>query len=257
MLTVLSPSKTLDYETPPQTPQFTEPEFLADTEELIGILRGYDLKELGSLMDISEKLAELNVERYRNFSLPFTPANAKQALLAFKGDVYTDIEVDRYSDEDFRYAQDHVRTLSGLYGVLRPLDLMQPYRLEMGTRLETARGKNLYEFWGPKISQKLNAALRRQGDDVLLNLASNEYFHAVDRGALKARVVDISFLEERDGHWKPISFNLKRARGTMTNWIVRNRVNDPEDVKSFAEDRYYFSPERSSADSLVFLREPA
>lgn len=257
MLTVLSPSKTLDYETPPQTPEFTEPEFLVEAEELIEILRGYDVNALGALMDISEKLAELNVERYRTFSTPFTPGNARQSLLAFKGDVYTDFELDRYSDDDFRFAQDHVRTLSGLYGVLRPLDLIQPYRLEMGTRLETPRGKNLYEFWGPKVAQKLNVALRRQGDSVLLNLASQEYFNAVDRTTLRARVVDVGFLEEREGQWKTISFNLKRARGTMTNWIVRNRVDDPEDVKSFAEDRYYFSPERSSSDSLVFLREPA
>lgn len=257
MLTVLSPSKTLDFETPAQTPEFTEPEFLDDTRELVELLRGYDEAKLGELMSISEKLATLNVERYQTFSTPFTSSNAKQALLAFKGDVYTDIDIDRYDDADFRFAQDHVRILSGLYGVLRPLDLMQPYRLEMGTRLSTDRGKNLYEFWGDKIAKKLRAALVRQGDDVVLNLASNEYFDAVDQGALEARIVDVKFLEERKGEWKPITFNLKRARGTMTNWIVRNRIDDPEDVKSFAEDRYYFSPERSSADELVFLREPA
>lgn len=257
MLTVLSPSKTLDYDTVPQTSEFTEPEFLRDSEQLVEVLRDYDAGQLGELMHISDKLAELNVERYQSFSTPFEPGNAKQALLAFKGDVYTDFELDRYTDEDFRYAQDHVRVLSGLYGVLRPLDLIQPYRLEMGTRLETARGKNLYEFWGPKIAKKLNHALKRHDTPVLLNLASVEYFSAVDRAALDARIVDVNFLEERNGKWKPITFNLKRARGTMTNWIVRNRVDDPEDIKSFAEDRYYFSPERSSTDSIVFLREPA
>ncbi len=257
MLIVLSPSKTLDYETPPRTAEFTEPEFLDDTRELVEVLADYDEDALSNLMGISDKLANLNVERYQTFELPFTPGNAKQALLAFKGDVYTDFDLDAYDDEDFRFAQDHVRILSGLYGVLRPLDLMQPYRLEMGTKLDTERGSNLYEFWGDKIAKKLKAALKRQGDDILLNLASKEYFRSVDTATLGARIVDVNFLEERKGKWKPITFNLKRARGAITNWIVRNRITDLEDVKSFAEDRYYFSPERSSTDELVFLREPA
>lgn len=257
MITVLSPSKTLDYETPPQTQAFTEPPFLDSSDQLIGVLRKYDAKKLGKLMDISEKLSELNVGRYDAFELPFTPGNAKQALLAFKGDVYTDFRLDEYRDADFEFAQAHVRILSGLYGVLRPLDLMQPYRLEMGTKLKTAQGNNLYEFWGPRIAAALKDALASHGGDVLLNLASNEYFNAVDRNALGARIVSVAFLEERKGKWKPITFNLKRARGTMTDWIVRNRVDDIETIKDFAEDRYYFSPERSSLNELVFLRHPA
>ena len=257
MITVLSPSKTLNYETAPQTAEFTEPPFLDRSDELIEVLRGYDAKKLGKLMSISEKLSNLNVERYEKFQTPFTPANAKQALLAFKGDVYTDFRLDEYNDADFAFAQSHVRILSGLYGVLRPLDLMQPYRLEMGTKLKTEHGKNLYEFWGPRISEALNDALAEQGDEVILNLASNEYFNAIDRGALNARIVNVAFLEERKGKWKPITFNLKRARGTMTDWIIRNRVDDVETVKDFAEDRYYLSPERSSENEIVFLRHPA
>jgi cytoplasmic iron level regulating protein YaaA (DUF328/UPF0246 family) len=256
MITILSPSKTLDFDTPPQTPEFTEPQFLDDSEELVEILQDYDVEELGKLMDISEKLSTLNVERYQQWETPFTPGNAKQALMAFTGDVYRDFELDAYSDADFHFAQDHVRILSGLYGVLRPLDLMQAYRLEMGTRLENPRGKNLYEFWGTKIAENLNQASDAHAGDVLLNLASNEYFKSIDQGALSARVVDVRFLEQRKGKWKTITFNLKRARGTMTNWLVRNRIDDVARVPEFAEDRYYFSDERSSDDELVFLRHP-
>lgn len=256
MITILSPSKTLDFETPPPTPQFTGPQFLSDSEELVDILEEFDVEQLGNLMDISEKLSTLNVERYQEFETPFTPGNAKQALMAFTGDVYRDFELDAYSDADFQFAQDHVRILSGLYGVLRPLDLMQPYRLEMGTKLDNPRGSNLYEFWGTRIADNISQSLDAQGDDVLLNLASNEYFKSIDQGALNARIVKVKFLENRKGKWRTITFNLKRARGTMTNWIVRNRVDSVEKVTEFAEDRYYFSDERSSDDELVFLRHP-
>ena len=256
MISILSPSKTLDYDTPPQTPEFTEPRFMEETKELVSVLRDYSEKDLKKLMSISDNLAELNHERYQEFETPFSPGNAKQALMAFKGDVYRDLALDEYSDADFQFAQQHVRILSGLYGLLRPLDLMQPYRLEMGTKLETDRGARLYDFWGSKLAERLNEDLEAQGDDVLLNLASNEYFDSLDLDVLDARIVDVSFLEQRKGKWKTITFNLKRARGTMTDWIVRNRVNDVEKVKTFAEDRYYFSEERSDDDALVFLRHP-
>lgn len=256
MISILSPSKTLDYETPPQTPEFTEPRFMDDTRELAGILQDYSEKDLKKLMSISDNLAELNHERYQEFETPFTPGNAKQALLAFKGDVYRDFSLDEYSDADFQFAQQHVRILSGLYGLLRPLDLIQPYRLEMGTKLETDRGSKLYEFWGSQLSEKLNEDLEAQGDDVLLNLASNEYFDSLDLDVLDARIVKVGFLEQRKGEWKTITFNLKRARGTITDWIVRNRVDTIDKVKEFAEDRYYFSPERSSDNEIVFLRHP-
>lgn len=264
MLAVLSPSKTLDYETAPQTAQFTEPHFLDQSQQLIDVLRDYDAPALGKLMSISDKLSDLNVGRVASFETPFTPSNAKQALLAFKGDVYRDFELDAYDEDDFAFAQQHLRILSGLYGLLRPLDLMQPYRLEMGTKLPTARGKDLYEFWGSQIAAQLRQALDAQGDDILLNLASNEYFNAVDTAALGARVVNVNFLEQRNGTWKSITFNLKRARGTITNWVIRNRINDVEALKEFAEDRYYYSPERSTPEQhgkyfreIVFLRHPA
>ena len=258
MITVLSPAKTLDYDSPVAIEAYTVPPFLERTQELVDILKDYGPKKIKKLMKVSDKLAELNAGRFENFELPTEPSkNARQALLAFKGDVYRDFQLNKYREEDYDFAQQHVRILSGLYGVLRPLDLMAPYRLEMGTRLKTKRGNNLYEFWGTEIAQQLNEAVDAQGDNIVLNLASTEYFSSVDRSALTAQIISVAFLEERNGQWKPISFNLKRARGTMTDWIVRNRIDDPEDVKDFAEDRYYFSAPRSSKQELVFLRRAA
>ncbi len=255
MLVVLSPSKTLDFDSKPQTVQYTQPDFLDDSQQLIEILRDYDVDELRDLMDISEKLAALNVERYDAFSTPFSPDNAKPAITAFTGDVYRDFRLDDYAADDFDFLQQHVRILSGLYGLLRPLDLMQAYRLEMGTRLENARGKNLYEFWGHKITDAVNAALDAQGDDVLLNLASNEYFDSVDTDRLAGRVLNVNFKDFRKGKYKTITFYLKRLRGTMTDWMVRNRVTDPEALKGFDERNYYFSEEHSTDDEYVFLRD--
>lgn len=255
MIIVLSPAKTLDYETDPQTTTFTEPQMLDDASALIEVLKKKSNSDIKSLMSISDKLVELNVERYKSFETPFSTGNAKQALLAFKGDVYRDFPLDEYTEEDFVFAQKHVRILSGLYGILRPLDLMQPYRLEMGTKLKTENGKNLYEFWGEKISTGLNEAIGNQHDKTLLNLASQEYFKSVDRSTLDAEIVDVVFLENKKGTYKIVSFFSKRARGTMTNWIVQNRVKDVDTVKTFAEDGYYFSEERSQPKSLVFLRD--
>jgi cytoplasmic iron level regulating protein YaaA (DUF328/UPF0246 family) len=252
---VLSPSKTLDYDTTPQTDKFTQPDFLDDSTELIEILREYDIDGLRDLMDISEKLAVLNVERYDDFETPFTPDNAKAAITAFTGDVYRDFRLDEYDADDFDFLQAHARILSGLYGLLRPLDLMQPYRLEMGTRLENARGKKLYDFWGTKITDAVNAALDAQGDDVLLNLASNEYFNSIDTKKLAGRVLSVNFKDLRKDKYKTITFYLKRLRGTMTDWMVRNRVTDPEGLKGFNERNYYFSEERSTEDDYVFLRD--
>jgi cytoplasmic iron level regulating protein YaaA (DUF328/UPF0246 family) len=256
MLVVLSPSKTLDYDSKPQTDKRTQPDILDDSSELIEILREYDVDGLRDLMGISEKLAVLNVERYDTFETPFTPDNAKPAITAFTGDVYRDFRLDEYDADDFDFLQAHTRILSGLYGLLRPLDLMQPYRLEMGTRLENPRGKKLYDFWGHKITDAVNAALDAQGDDILLNLASNEYFDSIDTGALDGRVLNVNFKDLRDsGEYKTITFYLKRLRGTMTDWMVRHRVSDPEGLKGFDERNYYFSEERSTDDDYVFLRD--
>lgn len=256
MLAVISPSKSLDFESALPTDLHSEPQFLQEARALIDLLRGYDVDELQTLMGISEKLANLNAERYREFETPFTPGNARPAIFAFTGDVYTDFRLPEYREQDFDYLQGHLRILSGLYGLLRPLDLIQPYRLEMGTRLENERGKNLYEFWGHKITDALAAALKDlDGEPILLNLASNEYFDSVDKARLGARVISVNFKDLKNGAYKPITFYLKRARGTMVDWMVRNQVRAPEDLKAFAEQNYYYSADESSPDELVFLRD--
>ena len=257
MLLVISPAKTLDYDTPPATARFTQPQFLDHAQELIGQLRQMSPQQIGELMHLSDKLAALNVARYGSWQPDFTPANAKQALLAFKGDVYTGLAAEDFSEEDFDFAQAHLRMLSGLYGVLRPLDLMQPYRLEMGTKLANARGANLYEFWGERISGWLNEALAEQGDDILLNLASNEYFGAVKRKALNARIIDTEFKDLKNGQYKIISFYAKKARGLMARYVIKERIRDPEQLKAFDYQGYRYSAEQSKPDSLVFLRDHA
>ncbi|MDH0895047.1 MULTISPECIES: peroxide stress protein YaaA [unclassified Pseudomonas] len=255
MLLVISPAKTLDYDTPPATARFTQPQFLDHAQELIGQLREMSPAQIGELMHLSDKLAALNVARYGSWHPDFTPDNAKQALLAFKGDVYTGLNAEDFSEADFDFAQAHLRMLSGLYGVLRPLDLMQPYRLEMGTKLANARGNNLYDFWGERISGWLDEALAEQGDDVLLNLASNEYFSAVKRKALKARVIDTEFKDLKNGQYKIISFYAKKARGLMARYVIKERIRDPERLKDFDYQGYRYSAEQSGPDSLVFLRD--
>ncbi|HCJ30725.1 MAG TPA: peroxide stress protein YaaA [Pseudomonas sp.] len=255
MLMVISPAKTLDYDTPPTTKHFTQPEHLDHAEQLIEQLRGLSPQQISELMHLSDKLAALNVARYGSWTAKFTSTNAKQALLAFKGDVYTGLNASDFSEQDFDFAQKHLRMLSGLYGVLRPLDLMQPYRLEMGTKLANARGKDLYAFWGERISGWLNEALAAQGDDILLNLASNEYFGAVKRNALNARVIDVDFKDMKSGQYKIISFYAKKARGLMSRYVIKERIERPEQLKNFSYDGYRYSPDDSSADHLVFLRD--
>jgi uncharacterized protein len=254
MLAVLSPAKTLDYETPAQTERATQPAHLDDAQVLIGILRKLGAGKIAKLMDLSDALAELNAGRYASWQTPFTAANARQALLAFKGDVYTGLAVEDFTDEDLAYAQDHMRILSGLYGVLRPLDLMQPYRLEMGTKLANPRGRDLYAFWGERISLWLNEALAAQGDDVLLNLASEEYFSAVRRSALKARVIAHEFRDLKNGQYKIISFFAKKARGLMARYVVKHRPR-LADLAGFTEAGYRYSAKDSTDDKLVFLRD--
>jgi len=255
MLMVISPAKTLDYETPPITERFTLPQHLDHSQQLIELLRDYSPAQISELMHLSDKLAALNVARYGSWTAEFTPDNAKQALLAFKGDVYTGLNVDDFTDDDLLFAQQHLRMLSGLYGLLRPLDLMQPYRLEMGTKLVNPRGKDLYAFWGERISDWLNEALREQGDDVLLNLASNEYFSSVKRKALNARVIDFDFKDMKNGQYKIISFYAKKARGLMARWVIKERIAKPEQLSAFDYEGYRFSADDSSANHLVFLRD--
>ncbi|MDE1168754.1 MAG: peroxide stress protein YaaA [Pseudomonas sp.] len=255
MLMVISPAKTLDFETPPVTERFTQPQYLDHSQELIQILRELSPAQISELMHLSDKLSGLNAARFGSWNPAFTPANAKQALLAFKGDVYTGLAAETLSEDDFTYAQQHLRMLSGLYGLLRPLDLMQPYRLEMGTKLANGRGKDLYAFWGTQISEWLNEALAEQGDDVLLNLASNEYFSAVKRTALKARIVNVDFKDLKNGQYKIISFYAKKARGMMARHVIEQRIDDPEALKQFDVQGYRFSAQHSKTDHLVFLRD--
>ncbi|MET1076837.1 MAG: peroxide stress protein YaaA [Pseudomonas sp.] len=256
MLMVISPAKTLDFETPPVTEHFTHPEHLDHAQELVSQLRTYSPTQLAELMHLSDKLAGLNAARFGSWTPTFSPDNAKQALLAFKGDVYTGMQAETFDEADFAFAQTHLRMLSGLYGLLRPLDLMQPYRLEMGTRLGNARGKDLYAFWGDLISGWLQQALRDQGDQVLLNLASNEYFSAVQRPQLDARIIDVQFRDLKNGQYKIISFHAKKARGLMSRYVIKERLRDPLGLQDFNAEGYRYAREQSQPDRLVFLREP-
>lgn len=255
MLMVISPAKTLDFETPPSTQRFTQPQYLDHSQELIEILRELSPAQIGELMHLSDKLSGLNAARFGSWTPAFTPENAKQALLAFKGDVYTGLQAETLSDSELSYAQDHLRMLSGLYGLLRPLDLMQPYRLEMGTKLANGRGKDLYAFWGTRISEWLNEALAQQGDDLLLNLASNEYFSAVKRSTLNARIIDTEFKDLKNGQYKIISFYAKKARGMMSRFVISEKINTPNALKQFDVGGYCYSKEHSTQTKLVFLRD--
>lgn len=256
MMVVLSPAKRLDFEAGGAR-KHTQPAFLDDAQKLAARLKKLSARDLRSLMNVSDKIAELNVKRYREWKKPFTPDNAKQAVLAFRGDVYQGLDADSFSAADLDFAQRHIRVLSGLYGVLRPLDLIQPYRLEMGTRFAAGNGADdLYAFWGGKITRHLNAALAKDGGEaVLVNLASKEYFSAIRADELKARIVTPVFKEKKNGHYKVVSFTAKRSRGMMTSWIVKNRVADVAKIKRFREGGYAFNAGLSDAADWVFTRD--
>lgn len=254
MLMVISPAKNLDYESPLATQKYTQPAFLDDACELIDQLKTLEPHQVSNLMGISDKLGQLNAERYQQWHTPFSPDNARPAVLAFNGDVYTGLDAPSFDDRDFDFAQDHLRILSGLYGILRPLDLMQPYRLEMGTKFENKRGKDLYAFWGNKLTMALNDELADEGQ-VLINLASNEYFKSVKKKELDGRIITPQFKDWKNGQYKMISFYAKKARGLMCAYAIKNRINDPEALKQFDSAGYYFSEEQSSDDNWVFLRD--
>nr|WP_154325330.1 peroxide stress protein YaaA [Pantoea sp. 201603H] len=254
MLMIISPAKTLDFESPLTTKQFTQPALLEKSQQLISIARDLTPAQISTLMHISDKLALLNAERFNDWTLPFSPDNARQAILAFKGDVYTGLQAERFSEEDFSFAQQHLRMLSGLYGLLRPLDLMQPYRLEMGIKLSHPAGSDLYSFWGDTLTEMLNKALTEQGDDVLLNLASDEYFKAVKPKKLNARLIKPVFLDEKNGKFKVISFYAKKARGLMSRYIILNRLKEPAHLKKFDLEGYAYSAQESTESEWVFKR---
>ena len=255
MLVVISPSKTLDFDGR-SYPNHTIPFFKSRIRQLIDHMKTLSEKDLETLMNISPKLAALNYERFQRFQLPFTPDNSRQALPAFKGDVYQGIGVADYDASELQFAQDHLRILSGLYGLLRPMDLIQPYRLEMGTRLSGFWGKNLYEFWANAITDRINQeAEHAKGATVLINLASNEYFKAVRPGQLNAPVLHILFKEKKNDSLKIIGVHAKRARGRMVDFIITHQITDPKDLKAFTRSGYEWHPDHSTDTEWVFARE--
>ncbi len=254
MLFLLSPAKSLDYDTPWDGVTPTQPEFVERSAQLIGLLRHKTSADLSQLMGISAALADLNVARFKSWSKHFTPQNAKPAVLAFNGDVYEGLDANSLKPAQLQWAQQHLAILSGLYGVLKPLDLMQPYRLEMGTALANPKGANLYRYWGGEIAQYLNQRLADESQPIVVNLASQEYFKSVDRKVLQARVIECVFEEGRSGQFKVISFMAKRARGLMARYAITQKVKTPAALEKFNLEGYAYSPEVSSPDRLVFRR---
>jgi cytoplasmic iron level regulating protein YaaA (DUF328/UPF0246 family) len=254
MITILSPAKTLDYETPDKVADTTIPQFTTQTNQLIRILKKKSVEEIKDLMHISDNLAKLNRDRFKSFSKEYTDENAKSAIMAFKGDVYTGLDAETLDKVSLDYVNRHVRILSGLYGLLMPFDKMQPYRLEMGTRLENKKGTNLYHFWGDMISKALNKQLKEMETNTIVNLASKEYYKAIDQKKLKANVIDIDFREEKNGEYKFVSFFAKKARGTMTRYIAEHQLTDPADLRGFDYDNYRYEESGSSENRLLFVR---
>lgn len=255
MLIVISPAKTLDYESPLPSRKFSQPQFLEESGKLIKVLRRLAPDDVQDLMHISTKLAELNVSRYLNWEQPFSPKNARPAIFAFKGDVYAGIEAQQYDASDLDFAQKHLRILSGLYGVLRPLDLIQPYRLEMGIGLKNSKGSSLYDFWGEQLGTAIAQALKAQKDKLLINLASNEYFKAIKGKTGDAEIITPVFKDFKNGQYKVISFFAKKARGLMSSYIIKNQIKDIAGLEKFKAEGYRYSKKDSSEKELVFLRK--
>jgi len=253
MLIVISPAKRLN-EKSKMFEEHSLPRHSGRTRELAEILRGFTAGQLQELMDINPELADLNYGRFQQFKSRHHRENSLQALFAFNGDVFLGLRAGDWNKEAVRYAQDHLRILSGLYGVLRPLDLIQPYRLEMGTRLRTKKGDDLYEFWGDTITNQIRADLRQSGSDILLNLASEEYFKTIDRRKIKGRVLTANFREYRDGKFKFYPVFGKKARGLMSRYVIENRISDPEELKGFNVENYYFEESLSTENEFVFVR---
>ncbi|RZG64115.1 peroxide stress protein YaaA [Acinetobacter junii] len=255
MLALISPAKTLDYTTALPTDTHTQPRLLEQSQQLIDVCRKLSATEIASLMTVSEKIANLNVERFRDWNAEFDFSNARQALFAFKGDVYTGLDAYHLKDQDIDFAQQHLRMLSGLYGLLRPLDLMMPYRLEMGTKLKNSRGNNLYEFWGSIITEQINQDLAEIDAKLLVNLASDEYYKSVNEKKIQAEIIKPVFLDQKNGKYKVISFYAKKARGLMARYLIENKLSQVEQLKAFDSEGYYFDAESSSDKELVFKRD--
>lgn len=255
MIIVVSPAKTLDYESDLPKIKSTDPRFVDEAQVLTKKLKKMSSNEIGKLMSISPALAELNSERFKSWKPEFNDTNSRPSLFAFKGDVYLGLEAATLSSKDLKYAQDHLRMLSGLYGVLRPFDLMQPYRLEMGTKLPIQKSKNLYEYWDDKITESINADLAKQKSKILVNLASNEYFGAIKKKKIDGDIITPVFKDEKNGKYKVISFFAKRARGSMARYIIQNKIKKVENLKGFDTDGYQYNEEMSKEAEPVFTRE--
>ena len=255
MLVTLSPSKGQDFEEPCLSKKHSKPADLKDSESLIKELRKLKSKKLQEMMAVSENIANLNVDRYKSFNTPFTTKNAKQAIFAFKGDVYGGLDLISFNEDDYAYAQDHLRILSGLYGCLRPMDLIQPYRLEMKTKLKNDRGENLYQFWDDRITKSLNKELKKQEEAVLVNLASNEYFKSVKKKEFAGQIITPVFKDQKNGQYKIISFYAKKARGLMARYIIERKLTELSQLQAFAVDGYYFVESESTETELTFYRD--
>ncbi len=255
MLALISPAKTLDYETALPTDVHTLPRLLTHSQQLIDSSRQLSATQIADLMKVSEKIAQLNVARFKDWQPEFNFSNARQAVFAFKGDVYTGLDAYALNDSQIEYAQQHLRMLSGLYGLLRPLDLMMPYRLEMGTKLHNVRGHNLYQFWDHHITDLINQDLANAESELLLNLASDEYYKSVNVAEIRAEIIKPVFLDQKNGKYKVISFYAKKARGLMARYMIENQLQRIEDLKSFNLDGYYFDSGSSIHGELVFKRD--
>jgi cytoplasmic iron level regulating protein YaaA (DUF328/UPF0246 family) len=254
MILVISPAKTLDFESENISPQYSIPESLEKSEKIVNKLKKMSVKKIGELMSISKDLSKLNQERYLEWDTNFNSENGKPAIQAFKGDVYVGLDVQSFTQEDLGFANEHLRILSGLHGVLRPLDLIRPYRLEMGTKLPVLRKKNLYEYWQDEVTERVNGFLEDVSSDYLINLASDEYFNVINTKKLKAAIIKPSFKDYKNGQYKVLSFFAKKARGMMSAFIIKNRITNPEDIKGFNADGYSFNAELSNDTEWVFTR---
>ena len=256
MLIVISAAKTLDFETAPITRKYTQPEFLRESAQLVAQLQKLSSAKISSLMQISDKLGDLNAMRFKQWHTPFTLNNAKQAVLAFKGDVYAGLNATSFSEQELKFCQQHLRILSGLYGVLRPLDLMQAYRLEMGTQIANQHGKSLYQFWGVKLTDQINHDLKQSKSNVLINLASNEYFKSLKTDAIDAKIIAPVFKDFKEGQYKLISFYAKKARGLMSAYIIKHRLKTVEAIKNFDSAGYeFYEAIDGEIMQLVFIRK--
>ena len=254
MLTIISPAKKLDFESPVKSSEYSLHKFSKETNEIIEECRKMSVADIRNLMGVSDKISELNYDRYQRFEAHYNLNNSKQAIFAFKGDVYVNIDIDNYGQDELSFTDKHVAILSGLYGILRPMDLMQPYRLEMGTKFKTHKGNNLYDFWGSKITDFINNRLASVVDPALINLASNEYFSVLQPKNIKGKVINIAFKERKDSGLKVIGLLSKKARWMMVDYIVKNKINKPENLKAFNSSRYQYIPDLSDDSNMIFVR---